>query len=329
MVEWRPPPPAAAAAAAAAAASSSSAGPSSVPNEAPADEDYNSADEHGGGGGSCGMSSEELAAREAAFEARLASRGLQLRRMLQDGNCLFRCISDRVYGDAEMHDQVRRLVMDYMEKERDHFSQYVTEDFGEYLRRKRRDRVFGNHLEMQAASEMYARPLHVYAVDAESDEPMNTFQAADVSGDHPPLRLTYHGRNHYNVLFDPNEPDVGVGLGLPGLQPGLADAMQMNSALEASEQEGLEAELLKQAQADSEMEEAQAAIEAAVRAESAAAGGGGGGGGEHSGAPLAAAAGNPAVQQLLAMGFALPRAVQAAEIFGNDLDSCLEFLTAD
>jgi len=35
------------------------------------------------------------------------------------------------------------------------------------------------------------------------------------------------------------------------------------------------------------------------------------------------------VQQLLAMGFALPRAVQAAEIFGNDLDSCLEFLTAD
>ena len=103
----------------------------------------------------------------------------------------------------------------------------------------------------------------------------------------------------------------------------------MNSALEASEQEGLEAELLKQAQADSEMEEAQAAIEAAVRAESAAAGGGGGGGGEHSGAPLAAAAGNPAVQQLLAMGFALPRAVQAAEIFGNDLDSCLEFLTAD
>ena len=110
--------------------------------------------------------------------------------MLQDGNCLFRCISDRVYGDAEMHDQVRRLVMDYMEKERDHFSQYVTEDFGEYLRRKRRDRVFGNHLEMQAASEMYARPLHVYAVDAESDEPMNTFQAADVSGDHPPLRLT-------------------------------------------------------------------------------------------------------------------------------------------
>ena len=148
-------------------------------------------------------------------------------------------------------------------------------------------------------------------------------------GNHAPLRLTYHGRNHYNVLFDPNEPDVGVGLGLPGLQPGLADAMQMNSALEASEQEGLEAELLKQAQADSEMEEAQAAIEAAVRAESAAAGGGGGGGGEHSGAPLAAAAGNPAVQQLLAMGFALPRAVQAFEIFGNDLDSCLEFLTAD
>ena len=77
------------------------------------------------------------------------------------------------------------------------------------------------------------------------------------------------------------------------------------------------------------MEEAQAAIEAAVRAESAAAGGGGGGGGGGTAASRSPPPRSPAVQQLLAMGFALPRAVRAAEIFGNDFDSCLEFLTAD
>ena len=48
-----------------------------------------------------------------------------------------------------MHDVVRRLCLDHMEKERDHFSQYLTQDFDAYIARKRRDRSHGNHLEIQ------------------------------------------------------------------------------------------------------------------------------------------------------------------------------------
>ena len=64
-------------------------------------------------------------AAEQYFERQLARRGLHVKRILPDGNCLFRCVADRVYGDAEMHDVVRRLCLDHMEKERDHFSAYV------------------------------------------------------------------------------------------------------------------------------------------------------------------------------------------------------------
>jgi hypothetical protein len=39
----------------------------------------------------------------------------------------------------------------------------VAEDFTEYVRRKKRDKVFGNHLEIQAISEIYNRPIEVYA----------------------------------------------------------------------------------------------------------------------------------------------------------------------
>ena len=66
------------------------------------------------------------------------------------------------------------------------------------------------------------------------------------------------------MLVDPAHPDVGVGLGLPGLQPGEADASQMRDATEASEQEAIERDLLLAAQGRSELEATQEAIEEAV-----------------------------------------------------------------
>ena len=38
----------------------------------------------------------------------------------------------------------------------------MTENFSDYVRRKRRDHVHGNHLEIQALAEMYCRPIHIY-----------------------------------------------------------------------------------------------------------------------------------------------------------------------
>ena len=43
----------------------------------------------------------EQAELERHFEEKLHARGLRIRRMEQDGNCLFRAVSDRVYGDAD------------------------------------------------------------------------------------------------------------------------------------------------------------------------------------------------------------------------------------
>ena len=256
-----------------------------------------------------------LAAMECEFARRMAAKGLEIKRMAADGNCLFRCVADRVYGDAEMHDVVRQQCMDHMERERDHYSQYITQDFGAYLARKRRLGVHGNHAEIQAMSEIYNRRALVYAY---SNEPMNTFEAQPLEAQgtamstdddvraprprrpaqrppppshlacprnfglapqaslpptpllllllllpppHPsppqhstprftpdptaaaqipapsaPLRLSYHGRNHYNLLVDPTRPDVGEGLGLPGLQPGRADEEQLRAARDLSEQ---------------------------------------------------------------------------------------------
>ena len=54
------------------------------------------------------------------------------------------------------------IFMVFQEGNADYFSQYMTENFSDYVRRKRRSHVHGNHLEIQALAEMYCRPIHIY-----------------------------------------------------------------------------------------------------------------------------------------------------------------------
>eukprot|EP00041_Stephanoeca_diplocostata_P030107 m.902475 g.902475 ORF g.902475 m.902475 type:complete len:155 (-) comp23689_c3_seq67:354-818(-) len=118
--------------------------------------------------------------------------------MLEDGACMFRAVAFHVFGDQEMHGQVRDQCMEYMLKNRDHFAEFVTEDFDAYIERKSHDRCFGNHLELQAMSELYNRSIEVYSY---SPVPINTFQASAAGG--VPMRLSYHNQIHYNAVFDP------------------------------------------------------------------------------------------------------------------------------
>ena len=103
-------------------------------------------------------------------------------------------------------------------KNADDFKQYMTEDVARYIRRKREDTCHGNHIEIIAMTEIYNRPIEVYEY---STEPKNTFQNA-FQTDNEPIRLSYHGRNHYNSLVDPYKATIGVGLGLPQLTPGVS-----------------------------------------------------------------------------------------------------------
>jgi OTU-like cysteine protease len=183
---------------------------------------------------------------DAAFCAALKRQGLELVVQEGDGNCLFRAVSLQVYGDASMHGQVREQCLDFMAANGDHFGQFVTgEAFADYVKRKRRLGVHGNNPEIQAISELFNRPVQVYVEDAHVNNnhstsnsptnsqghlvPMNIFQTGYKTSD-APIRLSYHDGNHYNAVIDPLLPTAGLGLGLPGLRPGLADQLQVASA---------------------------------------------------------------------------------------------------
>ncbi|KAJ0083642.1 hypothetical protein Patl1_30367 [Pistacia atlantica] len=182
-------------------------------------EGYNSADEQS----PRFVSSYDDLERERQFEIDIRrAKGFEVKRMLEDGNCLFRAVADQVYGDSESYDLARQMCIDYMERERDHFSQFITEGFTSYCKRKRRDKyifltwvqVYGNNVEIQALSEMYNRPIHIYSY---STEPINIFHGS-YNTDTPPIRLSYHHGNHYNSLVDPRRLTIGAGLGFSCLR---------------------------------------------------------------------------------------------------------------
>ncbi|KAI5058438.1 hypothetical protein GOP47_0027017 [Adiantum capillus-veneris] len=210
---------------------------------------------------------EENEERDRQFEVEIRrSRGLEVRRMAEDGNCLFRAVADQVYGDPEMHSETRQMCIDYMEKERDHFSQFVTESFSAYCKRKRRDRAFGNNLEIQAMAEMYNRPIHIFCYGS---EPKNIFQGS-YETDLPPIRLSYHRNNHYNSLVDPNRSTVGAGLGFGSLSGANVDRDQVKAAIKAQQDVQIDKALLAEGRYYSDLELTEQEMERMVIEESRA-----------------------------------------------------------
>jgi OTU domain-containing protein 5 len=180
------------------------------------------------------LSDEEWKKRDEKFAKSLSERGLIIKEMAEDGACLFRAISYQLYGDQEMHDSIRQQTMDYIYQNREYFEQFLTEDIHSYVKRKRQNHLHGNHIEIQAMSEMYNRPVELYSYEM---TPINIYNAEQQNNGYDPLRLSYHRYSHYNAILDPYKSSVGVGLGLAGYRPEDFDpAKQVKDAVKLSEE---------------------------------------------------------------------------------------------
>ncbi|XP_066566152.1 OTU domain-containing protein 5-A isoform X2 [Amia ocellicauda] len=237
-------------------------GPSPDPEEGAG---YNSEDEYENASRLQSMDPATVEQQEHWFEKALGEKkGFVIKKMKEDGACLFRAVADQVYGDQDMHDVVRKHCMDYLMKNADYFSNYVTEDFTTYINRKRKNNCHGNHIEMQAMAEMYNRPVEVYQYGT---EPINTFHGIHQNNDEP-IRVSYHRNIHYNSVVNPNKATIGVGLGLPAFKPGYADQSLMKNAIKTSEESWIEQQMLEDKKRATDWEATNEAIEEQVARES-------------------------------------------------------------
>ncbi|XP_022868979.1 OTU domain-containing protein DDB_G0284757-like isoform X3 [Olea europaea var. sylvestris] len=76
-------------------------------------------------------------------------------KVLGDGNCQFRALSDQFYQIPEHHIFVRQQVINQLRAHPEMYEGYVPMDYGEYLERMSRSGEWGDHVTLQAVADSY------------------------------------------------------------------------------------------------------------------------------------------------------------------------------
>jgi hypothetical protein len=85
------------------------------------------------------------------LNARLKSLGLYAANTVGDGNCLFRALSDQLYGSPAKHLELRQEICNFIEARKDQYAGFIEDDRG-----------IETHLANMRipGSSIYMRPLH-------------------------------------------------------------------------------------------------------------------------------------------------------------------------
>ena len=79
-----------------------------------------------------------------------------------DGNCLFRSLAHIVYGTELGHVQMRKLLVGFVKSNRQMFEPLIIRGtFDEHIDRMTCARVWGSHIELQAAASLFEMPVFV------------------------------------------------------------------------------------------------------------------------------------------------------------------------
>jgi len=149
-----------------------------------------------------GPSSSENTSREvtpseenALMEEILARQGLTRKETPKDGACLFRAVSELLYGTQVYHQEVREDCVDTICAYEEQFRPFLDEgiQFEEYTRRMRLVTVWGGHLELQALSLCYQVNFRVHTSQGAVLEIDNHFPRL--------LHLAYLHGNHYDLVY--------------------------------------------------------------------------------------------------------------------------------
>lgn len=89
-----------------------------------------------------------------------------------------------------------------------------------------------------------------------------------MKNDSEPIRLSYHRSVHYNSIVDPFKATIGVGLGLPAYNPGVADKSLLEKAIRMSDEDAIEKAMLEDKLLATDWEATNEAIEEQVARES-------------------------------------------------------------
>ena len=76
---------------------------------------------------------------------------------------------------------------------------FIAEDYDWYMANMAADRTYGTNLEIQAFSDLYERPVHIYS-DQDRDSAPLVVRNPTTPANAEPVRLSYQRGNHYQSV---------------------------------------------------------------------------------------------------------------------------------
>ena len=144
------------------------------------------------------------------FKEEMKQNNFEIKEVRGDGNSLFRAISDQIYGSDSHYEIIRKKCMDYLIVQKRYFELFIDEDFDEYIQKKCKNGVLGDDVGIEALNEIYNRPIEIYCGSAAPSKCFREEKQKDICNEEietSPIRLSYHGGNHYNSII-PLENDI-------------------------------------------------------------------------------------------------------------------------
>jgi hypothetical protein len=137
----------------------------------------------------------------------MQKRGLGLKNIEKDGNCVFRAIGLLLFEDQAKHMQVRHDIVNQLVDQREKYEKNISyskggiETFDAYTQNMRLDSVWGDHIELQAAADLYGVDINVYTIGTGVERP-NMIVECNGEIEYLPISLWYEDESHYHAFKD-------------------------------------------------------------------------------------------------------------------------------
>ena len=134
--------------------------------------------------------------KEKQLVEKLKSKGLVRKEIPKDGACLFRAVSEQIFGSQEYHYYIRQKVVDTLVEEKERFINFVEGiPYDHYLFQMRKYDTWGGEIELHAISSCFLVNIEIYSADLEYKIPEDPFPS------NKKIQLCFSNGNHYDCVY--------------------------------------------------------------------------------------------------------------------------------
>ncbi|XP_023224853.1 putative bifunctional UDP-N-acetylglucosamine transferase and deubiquitinase ALG13 [Centruroides sculpturatus] len=129
------------------------------------------------------------------MEEYLDSLGYFKKQVARDGSCLFRAVSEQVFHTQRYHLEVRKICVQYLDKNHKMYEDFIDGPFDQYLENLKNPKEWAGHVEIKALSHIYRRDFLIYQEIGKPPCKSTNNGFSDF------ITLCYSHGNHYDCVY--------------------------------------------------------------------------------------------------------------------------------